>query len=96
MLPEIPIYTFGEHKSLMIWRLCLLAEREEISMPGLDTIYTQTEKMSQWLVNAILKYNMKPNDKLAGSIIRTMNELNEQEKRLLEEFLEKANYKFNK
>lgn len=93
MLPEIPIYTFGEHKSLMIWRLRLLAEREEISMPGLDIVYKQTEKTSQWLINASLKYNMKPNDELAGSIIRTMNELNEQERKILEEFLEKASHK---
>lgn len=96
MLPEIPIYTFGEHKSLMTWRLCLLAEREEISMPELNTVYKRTEKTSQWLINASLKYNMRPNEELAGAIIRTMNELNEQEKRLLEEFLEKASHKLDK
>ena len=91
-IPEIPVYSFGEHKRLMIWRLCKLAELENLSVPGLDAVKKETEKDAKWTVNASLKYNMTHDESMLDTIVHRLECQNEREKQVLERFLSVAGY----
>ena len=91
-IPEIPVYSFGEHKRLMIWRLRKLAELENLSVPGLDAAEKEMEKDAKWMVNASMKYNMTHDEAVLDAIVHRLECQNEREKQVLERFLSVAGY----
>lgn len=86
-ISQVAMYSYGEHKRLMMWRLRKLCELEELCFPELEDACNQTEIATKWLLNACLKYNLTRATSTLESIIHTLKEQNEREKMILEHFL---------
>ncbi len=86
-IPQVAMYSYGEHKRLMMWRLQELCRQKGISFPELADTREKTEKTTKWLVNATIKYNFTKSAQLLESIVRRIKEQNEREKVILEKFL---------
>lgn len=87
-IPQVAMYSYGEHKRLMMWRLRVLAEQNGIVLPELAAAEAHTVKDTKRLALASVKYNMTHEDALLSSIVETMNQVNVREKKMLEHFLE--------
>lgn len=75
----VAMYGYTEHKRIMMWRLCYISEREKLDFPEIRTLCEELERNATWLVNAALKYNMKPSEQLLTSICEKMELLNHTE-----------------
>ena len=75
----VAMYGYTEHKRIMLWRLCYISEREKLDFPEIQNRCEETQRNATWLVNAALKYNMKPSEQLLASICNKMELLNHAE-----------------
>ena len=86
-ISQVAMYSYGEHKRLMMWRIQKLCKQNGIIFPELIEANSQTEKTTKWLVNATIKFNLTKSTALLDSIVRCMKEQNELERNILEKFL---------
>lgn len=77
------LYSYSEHKHLMMWRLQYIDEYEDLHIPNLKEKVTLYIHKSEQLVNLGLKFNMTKSEKTLASIMRIINELNCAEKTLI-------------
>ena len=87
----IPLYSFSEHKRLMMWRLKYINEIEQLGLIDFNDRAGDIIKMSERLVNLGLKYNVLKTSKTATSIVLLGQELNLKEKDLINELIHALN-----
>lgn len=87
----IPLYSFSEHKRLMMWRLKYINEIEQLGLIDFNDRAGDIIKKSERLVNLGLKYNVLKTSKTATSIVSLGQELNLKEKDLINELIHALN-----
>lgn len=79
-------YSIYEYMKLMNERYVVLSAQNHITALGLKAKMDNLEKQLSLLLTFTMKYNLKPNVKLYGSIKNKLEETLEEEKKVLKEF----------
>lgn len=93
-IPISMIYSYIEHKQLMIWRLMTIDNRESLHV--MDP--TQAEKIQaevKKLLNSCIKFNFKNSNYLLKQIIDLMERINNNERYFVELLLKAIKKKYN-
>lgn len=86
-IPLALTYTYVEHKRIMMWRINYIAEKEKLVIPNLDDMSKAISKSLTFVMNALIKYNMKGSDGLMDSIVNSMRSINQIEENAISDLL---------
>ena len=87
IIPTTVMYSYCEHKRLMMWRLCTLAKWEKFSTSKLMDEYSQTIIETERLLNGTMKYNITHRESLLDFICSSIQRQNEREFELVKRFI---------
>lgn len=93
-IPLALTYTYVEHKRIMMWRINYIAEKEKLLIPELGEMSNAVAKSATFVMNALIKYNMKGSDELMDSIVKNMRSINRIEEKAISELLHRLEIKY--
>ena len=87
IIPTTAMYSYCEHKRLMMWRLCTLAKWEKFSTSKLMDEYSQTIIETDRLLNGTMKYNITHRESLLDFICSSIQRQNAREAKNIRHFI---------